>query len=71
MPFASEAQRRAMYAAAHGRGTSGIPKQAAQKFIKHSEGGPLPDVMHSTQPKSKLHGEMRKRRQERDEWPPA
>lgn len=65
MPFASEAQRRAMYAAAHGRGNIGISKKGAQSFIKHSEGSPLPNVMHSTGTKSKLHDEMRKRR-ERD-----
>lgn len=36
MPFKSEAQRKAMYAAASGHGNIGIPKQAAEKFIKHS-----------------------------------
>jgi hypothetical protein len=38
MPFQSEAQRRAMYAAAEGRSTIGIPEGAAEKFIAHSKG---------------------------------
>jgi hypothetical protein len=66
MPFASEAQRRAMYAAQDGNSTLGIPKAAAQSFIKHSKGEPLPTVMHSTGTKSKLQEEMRKRRAQRD-----
>ena len=37
MPFRSEAQRRAMMAAAEGRGTIGIPEEAAEKFIAHSK----------------------------------
>jgi hypothetical protein len=37
MPFKSERQRRAMYAAAGGHSTLGIPKSAARKFIKHSK----------------------------------
>lgn len=36
MPFKSKAQERAMYAAAAGKSTLGIPKAAAKKFIKHS-----------------------------------
>lgn len=37
MPFASEKQRKAMYAAAEGKSTIGIPKKAAKKFIRHSK----------------------------------
>jgi len=37
MPFESEAQRKAMYAAAKGKSNIGIPKEVAKKFIKHSE----------------------------------
>ena len=37
MPFKSESQRRAMYAAAEGRSTIGIPQEAAEKFIAHSK----------------------------------
>jgi len=36
MPFESEAQRKAMYAAASGKSNIGIPKEVAKKFIKHS-----------------------------------
>lgn len=34
-PFKSEKQRKAMYAAAKGKSTAGIPKKVAKKFIKH------------------------------------
>jgi 8-oxo-dGTP pyrophosphatase MutT (NUDIX family) len=37
MPFESEKQRKAMYAAASGRSNIGIPKEVAKKFIKHSK----------------------------------
>jgi len=37
MPFESEAQRKAMYAALAGHSNIGIPKEVAKKFIKHSE----------------------------------
>lgn len=37
MPFESEAQRKAMYAAASGHSNIGIPEKAAKEFIKHSE----------------------------------
>jgi len=43
MPFESEAQRKAMYAAASGRSNIGIPKEVAKKFIKHSEDGDIPE----------------------------
>ena len=33
MPIVSEAQRRAMYAAASGHSTIGIPKSVAQDFV--------------------------------------
>lgn len=58
MPFASEAQRRAMYAAAHGRSKVGIDKKGAQKFINDS-------VKHSTGTKSKLKDEMRRRKEKK------
>lgn len=38
MPFKSAKQRRAMYAAASGKGKIGISKKAAKKFIAHSKG---------------------------------
>ena len=39
MPFESEAQRKAMYAAASGKSNIGIPEKVAKKFIKHSTDG--------------------------------
>jgi 8-oxo-dGTP pyrophosphatase MutT (NUDIX family) len=37
MPFVSEKQRKAMYAAAKGKSNIGIPKKVAKKFISHSK----------------------------------
>jgi len=37
MPFESEAQRRAMYAAAGGKSTLGIPKEVGEKFVAHAK----------------------------------
>jgi len=34
MPYVSEAQRRAMYAASEGRSTLGIPKKVGKDFVK-------------------------------------
>jgi hypothetical protein len=34
MPIASRSQQRAMYAAASGRGTQGIPKAVAKEYIQ-------------------------------------
>jgi hypothetical protein len=38
----SEAQRRAMHAAAHGKSTLGIPRSVGKKFAAHDQGGKLP-----------------------------
>jgi hypothetical protein len=38
----SEAQRRAMHAAAAGKSTRGIPKKVAKKYVEHDQGGKLP-----------------------------
>lgn len=62
MPFASEAQRRAMYAARDGNSKVGIAKPAASSFIKHSKQEPLPTVMHSTGTKSRVKDAMLKRK---------
>ncbi len=43
MPPVSEAQRRAMEAAAHGKSNIGIPKTVGQEFAKADEGGKLPE----------------------------
>jgi len=42
MPMQSEAQRKAMHAAASGKSTIGIPKSVGQKFAAHDQGGKLP-----------------------------
>ena len=39
MPYKSARQRRAMHAAAAGRGKIGISRKAAKKFVAHSEKG--------------------------------
>lgn len=43
MPAVSEAQRRAMFAAAEGKSTLGIPKKVGAEFAKADEGGKLPE----------------------------
>ncbi len=42
MPPRSEAQRRAMGAAAGGKSSLGIPKKVGKEFIKADKGGKLP-----------------------------
>lgn len=42
MPPTSEAQRRAMHAAAKGKSTLGIPKKVGKEFVKADKGGKLP-----------------------------
>jgi hypothetical protein len=42
MPMKSQAQRKAMHAAAAGKSTLGIPKSVAKEFVKHDQGGKLP-----------------------------
>lgn len=42
MPPVSEAQRRAMAAAAHDHSTLGIPKKVGKEFIEADRGGRLP-----------------------------
>lgn len=42
MPPRSEAQRRAMQAAAHGRSTLGIPRSVGKEFAAAGIGGKLP-----------------------------
>ena len=43
MPPVSQAQRRAMYAAAAGESTLGIPKSVGQEFTAADKGGKLPE----------------------------
>lgn len=42
MPPKSEAQRRAMAAAAHGKSTLGIPRSVGKEYIAADKGGKLP-----------------------------
>lgn len=42
MPPKSEAQRKAMYAAAKGKSTLGIPKKVAKEYVSADKGGKLP-----------------------------
>jgi hypothetical protein len=42
MPPVSEKQRRAMYAAAAGRSTLGIPRAVGREFVAADKGGKLP-----------------------------
>jgi hypothetical protein len=42
MPAVSEAQRRAMYAAAAGKSTLGIPKTVGKEFVDATPAGKLP-----------------------------
>lgn len=42
MPPKSEAQRKAMYAAAKGKSTLGIPKKVAKEYTAADKGGKLP-----------------------------
>ncbi len=42
MPPRSEAQRKAMHAAAAGRSTIGIPKKVGKEFSSADKGGKLP-----------------------------
>lgn len=44
MPFDSEAQRRAMYAAAAGKSNIGIPKSVGKKFVAHDSSVPNPST---------------------------
>lgn len=49
-PPVSEAQRRAMGAAAGGNSTLGIPKSVGKEFIDEDKGGKLPDVKKAGMP---------------------
>ena len=42
MPPVSEAQRKAMFAAAEGKSTLGIPKSVGKEFANADKGGKLP-----------------------------
>lgn len=42
MPMKSQQQRKAMYAAAKGKSTIGIPKKVAKEFVAEDKPGKLP-----------------------------
>jgi len=51
MPFESEAQRKAMFAAAAGKSNIGIPKEVGEKFVRHGEDeGKMPSNEYLTNP---------------------
>jgi hypothetical protein len=43
MPAVSESQRKAMFAAAEGKSTLGIPKKVGAEFAAADKGGKLPE----------------------------
>ena len=53
MPPKSEAQRRAMFAAASGKSTLGIPKSVGKDFVKADKGGKLPPRKPERRPQGK------------------
>jgi hypothetical protein len=60
MPPVSEAQRKAMFAAASGHSTLGIPKSVGKEFSEADKGGKLPKRKKKsetlyTHPRSKAH----------------
>lgn len=74
MPIKSKAQQRAMYAAASGRGQTGIPKKVAAKFIRETpreayqdmperaEEDEMEDEMEDEAPKKKKRVVMRRKK---------
>lgn len=56
MPSVSEAQRKAMGAAASGHSTLGIPKKVGKEFISADKGGKLPAYMHRRKAKAIARG---------------
>jgi hypothetical protein len=57
MPMKSQAQRGAMYAAAAGNSTLGIPQKVGQEFAEADTGGKLPARAKA----EKVPGKMKKR----------
>lgn len=58
MPAKSEAQRKAMFAAAEGDSTLGIPKAVGKEFAESDAGGKLPEKAGKPdrrKPPSRLH----------------
>lgn len=54
MPFRSQAQARAMYAAASGNSTIGIPASVGQRFVADAKPGSIKRLpKHASKPKPK------------------
>jgi hypothetical protein len=51
MPPVSQQQRKAMFAAAAGKSTLGIPKKVGQEFAAADKGGKLPKTKRNSPPK--------------------
>lgn len=68
MPFRSNAQRKAMYSAAAGDSTVGIPQDAAARFIAHSDSSAsgLPEHVPAPAKKAKKKRKLKAKRK-----PPA
>ncbi len=56
MPMQSQAQRRAMYAAASGNSNVGIPKKVAEEFVAADKPGKLPEHKGNKSRKAALYG---------------
>lgn len=54
MPMVSQKQRGAMYAAAKGEGTIGIPKKVAKEFVASDKPGKLPKKAKKKHPKKNM-----------------
>lgn len=54
MPNVSEAQRRAMAAAAAGNSTLGIPKKVGTEFMGADKGGKLPEHVEDGKPARRM-----------------
>lgn len=52
MPPISQSQRKAMYAAAAGKSTLGIPKKVGAEFVKADPGGKLPEKVKTKRQKA-------------------
>lgn len=59
MPIRSQSQRRAMYAAASGKSTLGIPKKVGEEFVKSDEPGKLPEHVKEKKPARSRYGKAK------------
>lgn len=52
MPSVSQAQSRAMHAAASGRSTLGIPKAVGQEFVRADQGRKISELVKRKKPRN-------------------